>query len=61
MEAPDPSPKSHDHVVGFPVDVSVKVVVNPGSPLTGAAVKEAFRSTGVGDGVGGVGSALILK
>ena len=38
------SPKNQ--VIGFPVDVSVKVVVNPGSALTGAAVNDAFTKTG---------------
>ena len=62
----DPSPKSHAHEVGFPVDVSVNFAVNGGCPLTGAAVKDAFTSTGPGIGAGvgvgvGVGVVTVIK
>ena len=57
MDAPDPSPKSHIHEVGFPAEVSLNFAINGGCPLTGAAVKDAFTGTGAGAGPGvGVGS-----
>ena len=62
MDAPVPSPKSHVHEVGFPVEVSVNLAINGGCPLTGAAVKDAFTGTvaGVGPGVGvGDGSGVV--
>ena len=44
--------KSHAHLVGFPIEVSVKVTTSGSWPFNGVAVKEAFRSTGEGEGVG---------
>ncbi len=36
-----PSPKSHDHMVGLPVEVSVNWTVSGAVPVVGAAVKSA--------------------
>ncbi len=41
-----PSPKSHDHDVGLPVDVSVKVTASGATPDVGDAVKLATGAGG---------------
>jgi hypothetical protein len=44
---PPPSPKSHDHDVGEPVDVSVNCTSSGPYPDVGEAVSEAVGVTGV--------------
>ena len=45
--------KSHDQLVGAPVDVSVKLTVSGASPLVGVAVKAAVGAVPGGGGGGG--------
>ena len=40
MEVP-PSPKVHDHAVGLPEDVSVKLTASGAAPMVGVPVKAA--------------------
>jgi hypothetical protein len=54
-----PSPKSQDHVVGLPVEVSVKVTASGAAPDVGVPTNEAVGGTGAGVWVGvGVGFAV---
>jgi hypothetical protein len=47
VEVP-PSPNVHDHEVGFPADVSVKLTGSGALPVMGDAVKEATGAAGAG-------------
>ena len=51
VDALDPSPKSHAHEVGLPVEVSVNATVRGAVPLGGVPVKLA---------TGGVGEVTVM-